>query len=195
MLEPRIEEAKQGERELYFLDASHFVWQGFVGFLWCFIKVWLGSPSGRKRYSILGAINAISHEVFSICTDGCVGSWTVIDLLWKLRQRFLQTGLPISIVLDNASYQRSYLVQTVARLMNIELLYLPPYSPNLNLIERFWKLTKRETLASKQYDSFEDFCEAISTFVERAHIDYQNELETLLTLKFQILPEVTVLAA
>lgn len=159
------------------------------------MKVWLGSPSGRKRFSVLGAINAISQEIFSVYTDACVGSWTVIELLWKLRKRLLIRGVPISVVLDNASYQRSYLVQGAAKLMNIELLFLPPYSPNLNLIERFWKFVKRKTLASKQYDSFEEFCEAISTFTERAHIDHKDELETLLALKFQTLPEVTVLTA
>ena len=79
--------------------------------------------------------------------------------------------------------------------MNIELLFLPPYSPNLNLIERFWKFVKRNTLASKQYDTFEEFCEAISTFVDRAHIDHKEELETLLTLKFQTLSKVTMLVA
>jgi transposase len=47
--------------------------------------------------------------------------------------------MPITLVLDNAHYQKCALVQALARGLGIELLYLPAYSPNLNLIERFWK--------------------------------------------------------
>lgn len=194
-LEPRLEEATQGQREVYFTDASHFVWQGFVGYLWCFVKIWFGSPTGRKRFSVIGALNAITHEVLCICTDGCVSAWTVIDLLWTLRRRFLLTGIPITVVLDNASYQRCYLVQFTARLMGIELLFLPPYSPNLNLIERFWKLVKKKVIATKDYATFEDFCGAIESFTKQAHITHKEELRTLLTLRFQTLPEKTVVAA
>ena len=171
------------------MDASHFVWQGFVGFLWCFTKIWLGSPCGRKRFSVLGALNAVTLEVLVVCTNGTIDSWSVVDMLWKFRKRYRKTGIPVSIVLDNARYQRCYLVQFAARLMNIELIFLPPYSPNLNLIERFWKLVKKKCLASKTYDSFEEFSLAIQSFIERAHLECPDELASLLTLKFQTLPE------
>jgi len=177
------------------MDASHFVWQGFVGYLWCFAKIWFGSPTGRKRFTVLGALNAITHELICVCTEGSVGAWKVVDLLWKLRKRFLKTGIPITIILDNASYQRCYLVQYTALLMGIELLFLPSYSPNLNLIERFWKLVKKSVLATKEYATFSDFTTAIESFVARAHIDHKDELESLLTLRFQELPEVTKIAA
>lgn len=177
------------------MDASHFVWQGFIGFLWCFAKVWLGSPCGRKRFSVLGALNAVTLEVLVVCTNETIDSWSVVALLWKFRERYRKTRVPISIVLDNARYQRCYLVQLTAKLMNIELLFLPPYSPNLNLIERFWKLVKKKCLASKKYDSFEEFCTAIQTFTEQAHLECPDELASLLTLKFQILPEETYMAA
>ena len=119
----------------------------------------------------------------------------MIDLLWKLRRRFLETGIPITIVLDNAPYQRCYLVRFTAHLMGIELLFLPPYSPNLNLIERFWKFVKKNVLATKEYATFDEFCSAIESFVQSAHLTHSVELKTLLTLKFQTLPEKTVLAA
>jgi transposase len=55
------------------------------------------------------------------------------------------------VVLDNARYQRCAIVQATARALDIELLYLPTYSPNLNLIERLWKFTKKKSLVSKYY--------------------------------------------
>lgn len=70
--------------------------------------------------------------------------------------------------------------------MNIEILFLPPYSPNLNLIERLWKFTKKKVLYGKFYESPELFHAAIRTFFEQINQKYTNELETLLTLKFQI---------
>lgn len=180
---------------MFFVDAAHFVWQGYVGFLWCFCKIWFGSPSGRKRFNVLAALNAVSLEVLTVCNDSYIESWAVIDLLWKLRGRHRLTGLPISIVLDNASYQRSGIVRYLAMLMGIELIYLPSYSPNLNLIERLWKFVRKKCLASKQYDTFEGFCSAIQSCVEDAHINHADELASLLTWNFQTLPLVTKLVA
>jgi transposase len=64
-------------------------------------------------------------------------------------------------VLDNARYQRCALVHSVANSLGIELLYLPPYSPNLNLIERLWKFVKKHCLYSKYYADFTAFTHAI----------------------------------
>ena len=58
--------------------------------------------------------------------------------------------MPLTIVLDNARYQRCALVQSLAQTLGIELLFLPPYSPNLNLIERFWKFVNKQCLYSKR---------------------------------------------
>jgi transposase len=99
------------------------------------------------------------------------------------------------MVLDNAPYQRCYLVQSAARLMGIELLFLPPYSPNLNLIERLWKLVKKKVLTTREYATFADFCDAIETFTKQAHITHKDELSTLLSLRFQTLPEKTFMVA
>ena len=171
------------------------MWQGFVGYLWCFLKIWQGSPTGRERFSVLGALNAVTNEVLCVCSAGYINAWSVVDLLWKLRKRYLQTSLPITLVLDNARYQRCYLVSGLATLMGIELLFLPPYSPNLNLIERYWKFVKKNVLAAKEYPTFEAFCQAIESFVQNAHIHHDDELRLLLTWKFQTLPEPSVLAA
>lgn len=167
------------------MDASHFVWQSFLGFLWCLVRVWVKSPSGRQRFNVLGALNAVTYEMLTVCNDSYINAWSVIEMLWKLRRRFLNTGIPITIILDCARYQKCILVTFMANLMGIELLFLPPYSPNLNLIERYWKFLKKRCLRSKSYDSFECFKKAIGNFIETAHMTYSSELKTLLTWRFQ----------
>lgn len=185
-MEPRLDEAKKGAREVFFMDASHFVWQNFLGFLWCLARVWVKSPSGRQRFNVLGALNAVTYEVLTVCNDSYINAWSVIEMLWKLRKRYLKTGIPITIVLDNARYQKCFLVTFTAGLMGIELLFLPPYSPNLNLIERYWKFLKKKCLQSKSYDSFGDFTASIESFIEIAHKKHEEELKTLLTWQFQV---------
>jgi transposase len=64
-------------------------------------------------------------------------------------------------------------------------LYLPPYSPNLNLIERLWKFVKRKCLYSIYYDNFQDFKAAITACLQQTHTTYKHELDSLLTLRFQ----------
>ena len=70
----------------------------------------------------------------------------------------------ICIILDNARYQRSYMVQQKAKALNIELLYLPPYSPNLNLIERLWRYFKKKVMNNKYYPDYTSFENAVDTF-------------------------------
>jgi hypothetical protein len=71
-----------------------------------------------------------------------VNAETVCELLRNVAG--LGLGVPVTLVMDNARYQRCRLVQDLAAQLNIELLFLPSYSPNLNLIERLWKFTKKE---------------------------------------------------
>ncbi len=94
-------------------------------------------------------------------------------------------NVPITVVLDNARYQRCRLVQWQAAQLGIELLFLPPYSPNLNLIERLWKFVKKKCLYSKYYDKFDKFQRAISECLEEASTIHKTELDSLLTLNFQ----------
>lgn len=153
---PRLEEAKQGKREVWFVDASHFLYGAVLGFLWCAVRLWLSSPSGRQRYNVLGAVNAITREVRWVGSTGTVTAAWVIRLLKQLARGFAGppvAGPKVTVVLDNARYQKTWLVRVAAQWLDIELLYLPPYSPNLNLIERLWKFVKKEALASRYLES------------------------------------------
>ncbi len=98
----------------------------------------------------------------------------------------LNLGVPITLFLDNARYQKCALVTAVAASLNIELCYLPAYSPNLNLIERSWKFVKKQCLYSKYYADFAAFKTAITDCLSRTHTTYKSELDSLLTLRLQL---------
>jgi transposase len=69
--------------------------------------------------------------------------------------------------------------------LRIELLYLPPYSPNLNLIERFWKFLKRKVARNRYYTTFTEFRTAVQTVLN--HIAaYADDLASLMTEHFQL---------
>ena len=182
-LEPHLEEAKQGKRVVFFVDAAHFVLAPFLGFLWSFSRLFIRAPAGRKRFNVLGALNAINHELITVTNDSYINAQSVCDLLWKIAS--LRTGIPITLVLDNAKYQKCAIVQNLATSLCIELLYLPPYSPNLNIIERLWKFVKKKCLYSKYYPDFKLFKQAISACLEQTSTTYKEELNSLLKLNFQ----------
>jgi len=182
-LEPVLDEAKKGERVVYFADAAHFALAPFLGYLWSFSRLFIKAPAGRKRFNVLGALDAITHQLIMVTNDAYINSYSVCELFWKLRQ--MHPDLPITAVLDNARYQKCDLVFGCADALNIHLLYLPSYSPNLNLIERLWKFVKKKCLYSKYYSRFDDFKNVISDCLAQTHTAYKEELDSLLTLKFQ----------
>jgi len=182
-LQPRLSEAKAGKRDVYFVDAAHFVLGAFLGYLWIFVRVFVRTPSGRQRFNVLGALNAVNKALITITNDTYITSIQVCELLRKIAA---SADKPITLVLDNARYQRCKLVMGLAAELNIELLFLPPYSPNLNLIERLWKLVKKECLYSMYYENFTLFKNSISGFLINMNKINQEKLNTLLTLKFQL---------
>lgn len=191
-LTPRLKEAEEGKRVVFFTDAAHFVLSPFLGFLWAFTRIFIKAPSGRKRFNVLGALNAVTHELITVCNDTYINAESVCQLLKNIADMYV--GLPITIVLDNARYQKCKIVQDIAESLNIELLYLPTYSPNLNIIERLWKFVKKKCLWSKYYADFKDFKKAITDCLNQTHTTYKNELDTLLTLNFQTFKKAQIMA-
>lgn len=180
---PRLEEAAKGERKVFFVDAAHFVMGAFLGMLWCFGRRFIKTAPGRQRYSVLGAVDSHSKEIISVSTDGTVSAALVSELLDKIRAA--HPTEPITLILDNARYQRCKEVAAHAAKANIELLFLPAYSPNLNLIERLWKLTKKKCLTNQHYPVFAEFRAAIDDCLLKMSGEYLAELKSLLTLNFQ----------
>ena len=182
-LEPILEEARQGKRKVFFVDAAHFVLAPFLGFLWSLSRIFIKSPAGRKRFNVLGALDAITHKLHTITNDTYINAQSICELLYEIAK--YNAGIPITLVLDNARYQKCKIVWKLAEQLNIEFLYFPSYSPNLNLIERLWKFVKKECLYSKYYSDFLVFKEAISDCLNKTHTKHKTRLDSLLTLNFQ----------
>jgi transposase len=183
-LEPYIEQARKGLCHLFFCDAAHFVLSAFLCMVWSRVRLFLRTSAGRNRINVLGAVHAITKQVTTHINTTYVNSQTITDFMIQLKRQYVD--LPIVLVMDNAKYQHCQFVLEKAKLLNIKILFLPPYSPNLNIIERLWKLTKKKILYAKYYDTPVKFHKAITNFFIELNQKYQKELETLLTLKFQL---------
>ncbi len=184
-LQPALEEAQKGARIVLLVDAAHFVMGAFLGMLWSFTRLLLPSSSGRKRYNVLGAYNPITHEVITITNDTVVNQETFCEILEKVASVYAKAKKPITLILDNARYQKCKSVFAKAQELGIQLLYLPPYSPNLNLIERLWRFVKKKVLYSKHYDDFFSFKTSIDECLSALHTRFFDAMRTLMTLKFQ----------
>ena len=108
-LEPRLEQARRGRRQVFFVDAAHFVLAPFLGCLWCAARLFVRAASGRKRYNVLGALDAVTHRLIRVTNDGYINAESVCTLLRSVAAAGV--GLPITLVLDNARYQKCAVVQ------------------------------------------------------------------------------------
>jgi len=192
-LELRLEQARRGRRQVYFVDAAHFVFAPFLGCLWCATRLFVRAASGRRRHNVLGAFDAVTHRLIRVTNEGYINAESVCMLLRSVAGAAL--GLPITLVLDNARYQKCALVQGLAASLGIELLYLPSYSPNLNLIERLWRFVRVESLNSTYHEKFEDFRAAIDGCLDGLSTVHKGEMETLMTHRFQMFEDVPLVAA
>ncbi len=174
------------------MDAAHFIYTTYLGFLWCFHRIFLRSPSGRQRFNVLGCLDAVTHQIHSFTNEGYINAQSVCELLTRVAA-FYGPSLPITIFLDNAKYQRCELVCHHAKRLGIELEFLPSYSPNLNLIERYWKWVKKRCLYSQYHADFSAMKSAILDRMKRGHREDKNELASLLTWNFQTFNNVTFL--
>lgn len=185
-------EAQAGQRTLFFVDASHFVVAAFLGWLWCAARIFVRGASGRQRYNVLGALNAVSHELIRVTNHTYITAETVCELLRQIAALGLKT--PITLVMDNARYQHCQLVQNLAKELGIELLFLPSYSPNLNLIERLWKFVKKNALNSRHHTNYADFYTCIDQCLNELSTKHKAAMTTLLTPKFQTFENVPLLS-
>lgn len=174
-----MERANEGSDDvLLFLDASHFVMGcDFLGYIYGdarrIVKTW----SGRKRYNVLGAMDYASKNVLTVSNDEYITATQVCIMLQKISEQY--AGKNVHVVLDNARYQKCKAVQSLASELGIHLYYLPPYSPNLNLIERVWKFVKGK-IQTQYYDTFNEFCGKIDAVIHGTANQYRVSMESLM---------------
>lgn len=192
-LTPVLEAAHSEQSHVYFVDAAHFVYGTYLCCLWAFQRLFVRAASGRQRFNVLGAWNAVTRELVSVTNTTVVNTATMCELLQKIAALKL-TGT-ITLVLDNARYQRNVAVIALAQELGVTLLFLPSYSPNLNLIERLWKFSKRRAIYGRYHPTFADFRAAIEQTLANIPTTHANELATLMTLNFQQFENVSLMAA
>ena len=191
-LKPGLDAALAGRGHVLFVDAAHFVYGTFLCCLWSVLRVFVRAASGRQRFNVLGAWNAVTRAFLAVTNTTVVNTQTMCELLRKIASAGL-VG-PITVVLDNAKYQRNRVVQALAAELSITLLYLPSYSPNLNLIERLWRFIKRRSVYGKYHPNFAAFRTAIETTMCQLPTSYAGQLASLMTLNFQEFDDVSLLA-
>ena len=181
--------------QIYFSDATHPTHNTKPSYGW--IKrgkkhdVYIKSNTGRKRINLLGAITIGSKQAVVI-EEETINAQAIIHLLEKIKQK--QKAGKVYMVLDNAKYHHARLVKNwLLNHPRFHLVFLPPYSPNLNLIERLWRFFHQKVTNNQYFSTFQDFKEATMQFFQNLH-HYKQELDTLLTENFQLFPKVANLS-
>ena len=183
-LHPLMKKAGDGKNVLLFADASHFVLGcDFLGSVYGRVRRFARTYSGRKRYNVLGALDYSSKKVITVTNNTYINAESVCELLKKVRAEY--KGKTIHLVLDNARYQKCSCVEELAGKLHINMLYLPPYSPNLNLIERLWKFTKFE-LRKTAWDDFKSFSSKIDSIIASTALDNKARMDRLIGEEIQL---------
>ena len=175
-----------GEKDkLYFLDGVHPVHNSMPAYAWIEKgeEKEIPSNTGRKRININGALD-VEHLEVVVHDDTTINSASTVSLLEELEERNPEAE-KVVVIADNARYYRSKEVQGYLKDSKIEMVFLPPYSPNLNLIERLWKYFKKEVLRGKYYETFDLFRSAVFKFFAQLD-EHTSNLRSLLTENFHL---------
>lgn len=181
-----IRETKGKSDPILYMDGVHPQHNTMLAYGW--IKKGkdsiIKSNTGRQRVNINGALDAETHDVI-VRDDDSINALSTIELLKKI-ETFYPLAVAIYVICDNAKYYRSKLVREFLTTSKVKLMFLPSYSPNLNLIERLWKFMKKKILYNTYYEKFDTFKEATLGFFENIE-QYKDELDSLLTNNFNLL--------
>lgn len=181
-----IRKQMEDKDKLYFMDGTHPHHNSMPAYGWIpkgqtkEIK----SNTGRNRININGALDVGEHDVI-VREDESINADSTIMLLKEIESKN-PDAKTIYIIADNARYYRAKKVREYLETSRIKMVFLPPYSPNLNLIERLWKFFHKKKLYNRYYESFHEFKKECLGFFENIG-QYKDELATLLTENFQIL--------
>lgn len=175
------------EDQIYFLDATHPTHNTRPSYGWILkgAEKLIKSNTGRDRLNLNGALNAKTHKIV-LREDKKINSISTINLLDQILDK--HSSGRIYLIWDNARYYYCKDVQTYLK-HHPRLIpkFLPSYSPNLNLIERLWRLFHQKILYNHYYETFSEFKQAVLGFFDNLH-HYKKEMRTLLTDNFQLVP-------
>jgi transposase len=182
----KLNENKGAEHPVYYVDAVHPQHNPVLGYGWIKRGAVFPIPSntGRRRLNINGAIE-IAGLTGEFRFDPVIDATSAIALFKQIEDAN-PTAEVITIYCDNARYYRAKVVSEYLAESRIRVIFLPPYSPNLNLIERLWKFFKKQVLYNHYYEHFGQFERACRKFFEEIG-SYAQQLRSLLTCNFEII--------
>lgn len=179
-----LKTSKQKDDIIYFIDSTHPQHNSFPSYGWIYkgktknIK----ANTGRKRLNLNGALNLEDLKV-TVLKEKTINTDAMINLFSSLEEK-QKKGLIYTIV-DNARYNHSKQLKLwFTSHPRIKPIYLPSYSPNLNIIERLWLFFHKKILYNRYYETFPEFQKAVLRFFRNLK-RYKPELKTLLTDSFQ----------
>ena len=174
------------DEKVYFIDGSHPTHNSHAGYGWISIgkRFSIKCNDGRKRLNLMGAYEPKTGDVI-VREYETLNQESTIDFLEKLKS--LNKEKKIHVILDNARYHYSKAVREKAEKLEIDLNYLPSYSPNLNLIERYWGFLRKKILVNKYYETFEQFRESILKFSKNKSKKLKKALLKYIPEKFHLL--------
>ena len=178
-------EALEDADSVYFCDAVHPQHNTRPSYGWIASgeEFTVDVNTGRDRVNINGVLNAFNVTDVVVRTDERINAQSTIEL-YKQLQKHKRKG-KIYVICDNAKYYRSRLVQQWVKNSRIVQVFLPSYSPNLNLIERLWKFLRKKVIDTHYYRTKGEFRQAVMNFFGDIR-QYRTELESLLTLNFHV---------
>lgn len=182
----KLKQARAKDDVILFMDAVHPQHNPVMASGW--IKrgqdFQILTNTGRKRLNINGAIDLDGFHL-TLRYDDTINADSTLKLFEQIEAAYPEAG-KITVICDNARYYRSKQVKAYLQTSRIELMFLPPYAPNLNLIERLWKFFKKNILYNRYYETFDAFKKACTDFFENLE-EHQEPLHSLLTENFQII--------
>lgn len=181
----KLEDSLGVNDKIYFLDGMHSQHNSVPRYGWIFKgeDIEIKSNTGRERLNLNGAINIDRFEVI-IRDEESINADAIIELLKEIERKNPEAE-KIYTISDNARYYKAKIVQEFLKTSKVEMVFLPPYCPNLNLIERLWSFFQKEILYNKYYESFQIFKKKTFLFFEELHL-YKDKLSTLMVDKFHI---------
>lgn len=181
-----LKKSMNSNDKMYFLDGVHPQYNTVAAGGWIRKgkEKQLKSNTGRQRVNLNGALDPDTQEVI-IRADDTLDARSTIEL-FKMIEDANPSARKIVLFVDNALYYyNGDVVQYAQESKQLELVYLPSYSPNLNLIERVWRFMKKEALQNKYHETFNDFKITIGNFFR--DLPKYEELANLLTEEFQVI--------
>ncbi len=165
------------DETICFIDGVHPTHNTLLSYGWIkkgFRKE-IPANSGRSRLNISGAVDLLTKKMI-IREDTTLNAESTINFFKKIEKSYPSKS-KIYIFSDNARYYKNKKVTSFLENSKIDLRFLPPYSPNLNPIERVWKWMKERVMYNTYYEDFWDFKLAVMGFLESiSKLDPDSEL-------------------